>query len=75
MVRLMEGFHERFGMSSKGEVVKCGVDEWVKHSTLRWFSHSQRMDENVMTKRIHRSTVKDVGIRGRPPVRCYAPYY
>ncbi len=37
--------YRKFGMSSRGEGMSCGVVEMVKHSTLRWFEHLERMDE------------------------------
>ncbi len=39
-----ESVYNRFGMSSKGEGVKCGVVEGVKRDTLRWFGHIERME-------------------------------
>ena len=49
--------------------MKCGAVEWVKRNTLRWFGHIERMDENEMTKRVYRSEVDAVGVRGRSPVK------
>ena len=49
--------------------MKCGAVEWVKRNTLRWFGHMERMNENEMTKRVYRSEVDAVGVRGRPPVK------
>ncbi len=48
-----ESVYNRSGMSSKGEGMKCGVVEGVKHNTLRWFGHMERMTENVITKSIY----------------------
>ncbi len=31
------------GMRGCGSGVECGVVEWVKRSTLRWFGHIERM--------------------------------
>ena len=64
-----ERVYERLGMSSKGEGVKCGVVEWVKRNTLRWFGHIERMDESVMTKKVYKSIIEDVGIKGQPPMK------
>ena len=64
-----ERVYGRFGMSSKGEGMKCGVVELVKRNTLRWFGHIERMDESVMTKRLYKSSIEGVGVRGRPPVK------
>ncbi len=61
--------YNRFGMSSKGEGMKGGVVEGVKHNTLRWFGHMERMAESEMTKRVYMSVVDVVGSRGRPPVK------
>ncbi len=38
--------YKRFGMSSRGERMSCGVVEMVKSSTVRWFGHLVRMDES-----------------------------
>ncbi len=38
-----EGVYERCGMRGHGSGVGCGVVEWVKRSTLRWFGHIERM--------------------------------
>ncbi len=64
-----ESVCNRFGMSSKGEGMKCGVVEGVKLNTLRWFGHMKKMAENVVTKRIYMSMVDVVETRGRPPVK------
>jgi len=50
-----ESVYNRFGMTSRGEGMKCGVVEGVKRSTLRWFGHMERMDESEMTKRVYMS--------------------
>ncbi len=39
-----ENVCRKFGMSSRGEGMSCGV-VMVKRSTLRWFGHLERMDE------------------------------
>ena len=33
-------------MRSKGEGIKCGVVEWVKRNSLRWFGHVERMKDD-----------------------------
>ncbi len=48
-----ESVYNRFGISSKGEGMKCGVVEGVKCNTLRWFGHMERMAESEMTKRVY----------------------
>merc|ERR1719391_468942 len=62
-----EEIYRRFGMSERGEGMKCGVVEWVKRSALRWFGHVQRMEENVLARKTHASSVEGRGVRGRPP--------
>jgi len=62
-----ESVYNRFGMTSKGEGMKCGVVEGVKRSTLRWFGHMERMDECEMTKRVYMSKIDAVGVRGKTP--------
>ncbi len=40
-----ENLYRKFGMSSRGEGMSCGVVEMVRRSTLIWFGHMERMDE------------------------------
>ena len=61
-----ESVYERFGMSSRGEGVKCGVVEGVRRNTLRWFGHMERMAQGEITKRVYMSVIDAVGARGRP---------
>ncbi len=39
-----EDTYERFGMNKAAAGVECGVIEWVKRSTLRWYGHVMRMN-------------------------------
>ncbi len=39
-----ESVYERCGMRGSGSGVGCGVVEWVKRSTVRWFDHIERME-------------------------------
>ncbi len=48
-----ENVYRKFGMSSRGEGMSCGV-VMVKQSTLRWLGHLERMDGRELTKRIYR---------------------
>ncbi len=59
-----ESVYNRFGMSSKGEGMKCEVVEGVKHNTLRWFGHMERMAENLMTKRVYTRSIQKVSNLG-----------
>ena len=63
-----ESVYERFGMMEKGVGVNCGVVEWVKRSTLRWYGHVERMKDGELVKRIYESRLEGTGVRGRPPV-------
>ncbi len=38
--------------------VGCGVMEWVKGSTLRWFGHNERMGNEEFVKKVYRSSVE-----------------
>ncbi len=40
--------------------------EWVKRSTLRWFCHIERMENNEFVKKVYRSSVDGPNGRGRP---------
>ena len=64
-----ENVYERFGMESKGVGIKCGVVEWVKRNSLRWFGHVERMQKENLAKRVYNSEIEGRGVRGRPPVR------
>ncbi len=47
----------------------CGVVEWVKKSTLRWFDHIERMGNEEFVKKVYLSSVEGINRRGRPHVR------
>ncbi len=47
------------------EGVECGVVEWVKRSTLRWFGHIERMENEEFVK-VYLSSVEGMNRRGRP---------
>jgi len=64
-----ERVYERYGMSENARGVDCGVVEWVKRNTLRWFGHMERMQESEFTKKVYKSTIDGTGVRGRPPVK------
>ena len=64
-----ESVYERFGMEEKGRGINCGVVEWVKRNTLRWFGHIERMEKEELTRRVYDSEVEGGDVRGRPPVK------
>ncbi len=59
-----EDMYERFGMSKTVVGMDCGMVEWVKPSTLRWYGHVMRMNECDFTKRVYESTIEGRGVRG-----------
>ncbi len=56
-------------MSETTVGMDCGVVEWVKRSTLRWYGHVMRMNECAFTKRVYESTIEGREVRGRPQVK------
>ncbi len=71
-----ENVFRKFGMSSRGEGMSCGLVEMVKRSTLRWFGHLERMNKSELTKRIYKSRIDAGNVRGRPSIngrlRCWS---
>jgi len=61
--------YENFGMGATAKGVDCGVVEWVKCGTLRWFGHMVRMNENEFVKRVYKSEIEGPSVRGGPPVK------
>ncbi len=53
-------------MSGRGSGVGCGVVEWVKRSTLRWFGHVERMGNDEFVKRVYLCSGEGTNRRGRP---------
>ncbi len=48
-----ESVSERCSMGACANGVKCGVVEWVKRNTLRWFGYIERMkSEELMKKNV-----------------------
>ncbi len=47
-------------------MARCGVIEWVKRSTLRWFGHIERMENDGFVKKVYLSSDEDTNRRGRP---------
>ncbi len=46
--------------------VGCGVVEWVKRSTLIWFGHIERMENEEFVKKVYGSGVEGPKSWGRP---------
>ncbi len=57
--------YERCGMRGRGSGVGCSVVEWVKRSTLRWFGHIERMENEEFAKKVYWSSVEVPNKRGR----------
>ncbi len=58
--------YDRDGMRGRGSGVGCGVMEWVKRSTLRWFGYIERMENEKFVKKVYLSSVQAPNTRGRP---------
>ncbi len=43
----------------------CGVVEWVKRSTLRWFGHIERMGNEEFVKKVYLGSVESTNRKGR----------
>ncbi len=52
-------------MRGRGSGVGCDVVEWVKRSTLRWFSQTERMENEEFVK-VYWNSVEGHNRRGRP---------
>ncbi len=61
-----ESVYERCGMRGRESGVGCGVVEWVKRSTLRWFAHIEKIDNKEFIKKVYLSSVEGPNRRGRP---------
>ena len=61
-----ERIYENFGMSERKEGMSCGVMEWMKRNTLRWYGHVNRLEEDRLVKRVYDSEVDGRVGRGRP---------
>ncbi len=60
-----ESVYERCSMRGRGIGVGCGVVEWVKRCTLRWFGHIERMENEEFVKKVYLSSVEGTNRRGR----------
>ncbi len=59
--------NERCGMGSQVNGVNCGVVEWAKRNTLRWFGHIERMRSEEFVRKVYVSGGVGPSSRGRPP--------
>ena len=64
-----ESVHERSGMGPFTNRVKCGVVEWMKQSSLRWFGHIGRKKIEEFVKKVYVSEIECPWSRERPVVR------
>ncbi len=44
----------------------CGVVEWVNRSTLRWFGHIGRMENEEFVRKVYLSSAEGTNWKGRP---------
>ena len=61
-----ECVYERCGMSPCAKGVQCGVVEWVKRNTLRWFGHIEIMKSEEFVKKVYINELEGANKRGRP---------
>ncbi len=62
-----ESMYESCGVGSRANRVNCGVVEWVKRDTLRWFGHIERMGSEEFVKKVYMSESVSPNSKGRPP--------
>ncbi len=43
-----ECVYKRCGMRGRGSGIGCDVVEWMKRNTLRWFGHTERMENEEL---------------------------
>ena len=60
-----ESVYERCGMEREANGVNCGVVEWVKRNTFRWFGHTERMGNEEFVKKVYGSESVGPNSRGR----------
>ncbi len=58
--------YDRCGMRERGSGVECGVVEWVKRSTLRWFATSKGWEMRNLLRCSYLSSVEGPSRRSRP---------
>ncbi len=61
-----ESVYERCGMGASANGVKCGVVEWLKRNTVRWFGHTERMNGEEFVNKMYVSEIEGPSMRGRP---------
>ncbi len=47
------------GRCGMGSQANCGVVEWVKRNTLRWFGHVERMGREEFVEKVWVQTVEE----------------
>ncbi len=58
--------YETCGMRGRGSGVGCGVVEWRRRRTLRWFGHIEKMGNEEFVKKVNPSSVEGTNRKGRP---------
>ncbi len=46
--------------------VNCGVVDWVKRNTLKWFIHVERMGSKEFVRKVYESELRGHNRRGKP---------
>lgn len=66
-----ESIYNRYDMCGNDRDMKYGVIKRIKHNTLRWFGHIERMSVIELLKRIYisRPRVDTMNVKERPPVK------
>ncbi len=60
-----ESVYVRCGSSICANELDCGVVEWVKRNTLKWFGHVERMESKEL-KKVYEGELEGPNRRGRP---------
>ena len=60
------GMHDRWSLGTCAKEVKCGVAEYVRWNTLKWFCHIEGMKSEAFVKKMYVSEIKGTSRRGRP---------
>ncbi len=53
-------------MRGHGSGIGCCVVKWVRRSTLGWFNHIERIENEEFFKKVYLSSVEGPNKRGRP---------
>ncbi len=60
-----ENTNDGHGVGTHTNGVNCGVVEWVKRNTRRWFGHTERMKSVEFVRKVYVSEIVGPNCRGR----------